>query len=106
MAAKGLWWRIARDARRGTPIAAILTRAPDSRRSLCYHHRMKTLRVLLMMFAATLPVGARLGIAAGRMAPVTAPRPVLPFIEDDYTRAVSEARARKLPIFIEAWAPW
>ena len=33
-------------------------------------------------------------------------RMVLPFIENDYPRAVSEARARKLPIFAEAWAPW
>lgn len=34
------------------------------------------------------------------------PRGVLPFIEDDYTRAVAEARARKVPLFIESWAPW
>ena len=33
-------------------------------------------------------------------------RMVLPFIEDDYMRAVAEARARKVPLFIEAWAPW
>jgi len=32
--------------------------------------------------------------------------PVLPFISDDYPRALAEARAKKLPIFIEAWAPW
>lgn len=31
---------------------------------------------------------------------------VLPFIEDDYPRALEVARQRKLPIFIEAWAPW
>jgi hypothetical protein len=30
----------------------------------------------------------------------------LPFIEDDYTRAVAEARSRGVPIFVEAWAPW
>jgi len=33
-------------------------------------------------------------------------RMVLPFIADDYTRAVAEARARKIPLFIESWAPW
>jgi hypothetical protein len=33
-------------------------------------------------------------------------RKVLPFIEDDYARALLEARERKLPLFIEAWAPW
>ncbi len=38
-----------------------------------------------------------------------APKPVhspLPFIADDYPRALTEARSRQLPIFIEAWAPW
>ncbi len=30
----------------------------------------------------------------------------LPFIEDNYPTALAEARARKLPLFIEAWAPW
>ncbi len=30
----------------------------------------------------------------------------LPWIADDYTRAVAMARARKVPIFVEAWAPW
>ncbi|MEO8190104.1 MAG: hypothetical protein ABI682_07155 [Acidobacteriota bacterium] len=30
----------------------------------------------------------------------------LPFIEDDYSRAVAAAKARHLPIFVEAWAPW
>jgi len=36
----------------------------------------------------------------------TAHGEVLPFIEDDYARALTEARARKVPLFIEAWAPW
>jgi hypothetical protein len=38
--------------------------------------------------------------------PAPAARPALPFIEDDYSRALAEARAKKLPIFVEAWAPW
>jgi hypothetical protein len=33
-------------------------------------------------------------------------RPPLPFIEDDYPRALAQARANKLPLFVEAWAPW
>jgi hypothetical protein len=37
---------------------------------------------------------------------VGAPHSVLPFIADDYARGVAEARARKVPLFIEAWAPW
>jgi thiol-disulfide isomerase/thioredoxin len=28
------------------------------------------------------------------------------FIEDDYARALAEARAAKKPLFIDAWAPW
>ena len=31
---------------------------------------------------------------------------VLPFIHDDYPKALAEARARKVPLFIETWAPW
>jgi len=30
----------------------------------------------------------------------------LPFVADDYAKALGEARAQKLPLFIEAWAPW
>ena len=32
--------------------------------------------------------------------------PVLPFIEDDYPRALAEARATNRPIFVDGWAPW
>lgn len=28
------------------------------------------------------------------------------FIENDYAAAVSRARAKDMPIFVEAWAPW
>jgi hypothetical protein len=31
---------------------------------------------------------------------------VLPFIEDDYVKAVARAKAKNVPIFVEAWAPW
>jgi hypothetical protein len=34
------------------------------------------------------------------------PRPAVAFIADDYPGALAEARAKKLPIFVEAWAPW
>ncbi|MDC0712785.1 thioredoxin family protein [Stigmatella sp. ncwal1] len=30
----------------------------------------------------------------------------LPFIEDDYGRALAEAKARGLPLFVDTWAPW
>jgi len=44
-------------------------------------------------------------VVLGASAPLLA-GPTLPFVEDDYGRALAEARARKLPLFIEAWAPW
>ncbi len=69
------------------------------------------------------PVVALVVLAAGGGARVEAGRPEpaamaapnaakksaqksLPFIEDDYARALAEARARKLPLFVDAWAPW
>ena len=30
----------------------------------------------------------------------------LPFVEDDYPKALADARHRKLPIFVEVSAPW
>ena len=30
----------------------------------------------------------------------------LPFIENDYQKALAQARAKNVPIFVEAWAPW
>jgi hypothetical protein len=30
----------------------------------------------------------------------------LPFIEDDYSKAMTRARAKNVPVFVEAWAPW
>jgi len=31
---------------------------------------------------------------------------VLPFIENDYQKAIVQAKAASLPIFVEVWAPW
>ena len=39
-------------------------------------------------------------IAAGK------PNRRLPFINNDFPKALSEAKARKLPLFVEVWAPW
>lgn len=46
---------------------------------------------------------ARPAVRTGAQA---APRFAVPFLHDDYTRALAQARARKVPLFIEAWAPW
>lgn len=28
------------------------------------------------------------------------------FIEDNYTKALALAKTKKVPVFVEAWAPW
>jgi hypothetical protein len=48
-----------------------------------------TLALALLMLAAT---------ATGKEA--------VPFIENDYATALSKAKTKNLPIFVEAWAPW
>jgi len=30
----------------------------------------------------------------------------LPFVADDYARALADARARKVPLVVDVWAPW
>jgi hypothetical protein len=41
------------------------------------------------------------------LAPLAAfAKEVLPFIDDDYAKALSLSRAHHVPIFVEAWAPW
>jgi hypothetical protein len=67
------------------------------------------LLLLATLCAAPLHAAAasRAGTPAGRPgARAVARESALPFIDDDYTRAVAEAKARKVPLFIEAWAPW
>jgi thioredoxin-like negative regulator of GroEL len=39
-------------------------------------------------------------------APPAPPDGPIAFIENDYARALAEARARGVPLFIDAWAPW
>ncbi|NOT33482.1 MAG: DUF255 domain-containing protein [Candidatus Eisenbacteria bacterium] len=73
--------------------------------------------------ALTLAAGLAISIAAPRgfAAPLAttkaAPRPTsvpkhgalaaaVPFIDDDLARALSLAKQRKAPVFVEAWAPW
>jgi len=58
----------------------------------------RTISVVLLLSsgAQALPAGAAAPARAGR----------LPFIEDDYARAIRDARARGVPVFVEAWAPW
>ena len=53
----------------------------------------------IALCVSTLPPGPAAAARSGA-------RHVLPWIADDYARAVAEAKARKVPLFIESWAPW
>jgi len=80
---------------------------------------MKTLMESLLLSAV---VSSAMAAAPGHPQPIAArqtraraqassakPAPVpgsLPIINDDYGRARAEANKRKLPLFIEVWAPW
>jgi hypothetical protein len=60
--------------------------------------------ILALAGGATVAPAAAAPAPAAR--PATTPKSALPFISDDYARALAEARARKIPLFIESWAPW
>ena len=40
------------------------------------------------------------------LAATAVPAMALPFIENDYAKALARARANNVPIFADAWAPW
>jgi len=59
----------------------------------------------------TTPSRALFAVVFAALSPPVAARKeaakeVLPFIADDYPRALAAARAGGKPIFLEAWAPW
>ncbi len=58
--------------------------------------------------ASLLVVGLLACTAARTPAPEAARHegPVLPFIEDDYARALAEAKTKGVPLFVDTWAPW
>jgi len=53
--------------------------------------RVMKIKALLAFLLLALPMAAKEAV---------------PFIDDDYTKAVARAKARNVPIFVEAWAPW
>ena len=57
---------------------------------------MRRLLLALMLAISAVPAGAA--------APVK--KEILPFIHDDFSAALAQAKAKKVPIFVEAWAPW
>ena len=52
------------------------------------------------------PAALALGLLATPASAADGLDKVLPFVTDDYPKALAEARTQKLPLFIEAWAPW
>jgi ABC-type sugar transport system substrate-binding protein len=62
---------------------------------------LTTAALLAALFVPSLGAAA----ASRAVKPVPAGH-VLPWIEDDLTRAMADAKARKLPLFVESWAPW
>jgi hypothetical protein len=40
------------------------------------------------------------------LAATALPAAALPFVENDYAKALARAKASNLPIFVDAWAPW
>jgi hypothetical protein len=48
-------------------------------------------KLLLLLLLATSPAFAK---------------EVLPFIDNDYAKALAEAKKKNVPIFVDAWAPW
>jgi hypothetical protein len=54
----------------------------------------------LMLGLAALGCGSKPGVAPPEKAAG------LPFIENDFPRALAQARETNLPLFVEVWAPW
>lgn len=52
-------------------------------------------RFFLYVLLAFMPISAFVGGANG-----------LPLIQDDFSKARAQALQRKLPLFVECWAPW
>lgn len=52
-----------------------------------------------LLLALTFAAVTTSAFAAGKQS-------VLPFVQDDYDKAVAEARAKNVPLFVEVWAPW
>lgn len=57
-----------------------------------------------MKRARIVAIASAIGIAMASSS-TAAPREVLPWT-DDFAKAAAEARAKNVPLFLEAWAPW
>lgn len=68
----------------------------------------RTLLVLLLAAPSVMraPVAHATPATTSRSTSTAKWTPVVPFIEDDFGRALALAKERKRPVFIEGWAPW
>lgn len=66
---------------------------------------MTTLPLAAFALALVAVSGAAPAAAAGKP-DAGRPAHVLPWIANDYEQAIALAKARKVPVFVEAWAPW
>jgi len=45
-------------------------------------------------------------LLAALLAATAVPAMALPFIENDYAKALARARTNHVPMFVDVWAPW
>jgi len=68
---------------------------------------MRNLIPFLLTVSAVACSTQRAAVAPASDSPADShPSTGLSFIEDDYPRALADAKARHVPIFVDAWAPW
>ena len=85
----------ARRHRRWGPLVAA-ARVPSSVTTLTSAIRKVTTTIVAMK---PLLLALALAVSAAAHAKID-------FIENDYATAVSRAKAKNVPVFVEAWAPW
>lgn len=68
-----------------------------------------------LLLSLSVILGACAGPRASIPSPATVEKPAveksagglaLPFIHDDYGRALAEAKQRELPLFVDVWTTW
>ncbi len=67
--------------------------------------RSNRTRLRTGLFFLALASGMALGAAAEKTGPA-ARKSVLPFVENNYSKALAEARERGVLLFVDAWASW
>lgn len=70
------------------------------------HHQRQPEVVAVLVAALLALAGCSSTKPASDPTKVSVSHDVLPFIHDDYPRALAEARKQKKPIFVDSWAPW